>query len=131
MVKKLLLFAILSPLAMQPVMKANFLTETATKIGKPWAAGKDFNKRVELGLGVIGLGMQFYDFYKPGAKSISWLKKALAVNEFYRVGTTFRGQSHNYIGYSLSIMRMLGLFGSKIAEGRIESIYTKAGLPSW
>lgn len=63
MVKKLLLFAILSPLAMQPVMKANALTEAAKNIAMPWseaartknAKGVSFNSWVDL----VTLGLTF------------------------------------------------------------------------
>lgn len=157
MLKKLLLFAILSPLALQPVMKANVITETITKVFTPWDPNlKKFNKGLEFGLGVVALCNKFYDsFYAPNFKTpedytkalrdpalrgtlavynFVWgLKKVLAINEFYRVGTTFRKpKESNAIEYSLSIMRMLGIFGSSLLEkDHLKTVCKKTGLPIW
>ncbi len=154
MVKKLLLFAILSPMAMQPVMKANVIVKTITNIFTPWDPNvKGFNKGFELLLSACALGIKGYDYVQPFAKKadyrnawnipvqrnaailyscVWWLKKALAMNEFYRVGTTFRNQARQPIDYTFSIMRMLGIFGGQLLEDtHRETVCTKTGIPVW
>lgn len=127
MIKKLLLFAILSPLAMQPVMKAGFLTRAVAGLSyvkdgilKPENASKTFSQRTGLITSAISLLASFYKFEVDKKSTYGRLimetaiPKILAIQEIYSLSRTLNSvnKNKNVIDYSFSAMKILmGLVG--------------------
>ena len=122
MLKKLLLFAILSPLALQPVMKADFLTKAVDGLSyikngifKPENASKTFTQRTMLTTSAISLLASFYKFELTNKSRYNkWIievaiPKILAVYEIYSLTRTLNSvnKNKNVIDYSLSVMKIL------------------------
>lgn len=134
--KKLLLFALLSPLAMQSEVKADVLAETLSKIARPWGepanaawrAGStvSFNLKLDVITALLSVGTFAYKFgleeplraSNPNANVFfaDLLPKILASHEFYKRGTTLAWSSrpHDPFSYLISVAKIFLCFSDKL-----------------
>lgn len=130
MLKKIFLFAILSPLAIQPVTKAITATEVAKNLVMPWSAGASeikrinnatFNDCVELGTLGLTFGSMLYKTFSSQPRKFLTDKDAtfalpyfLVVHELYSgIGKLINGDKSNKMKTALTAMALFAKLGLK------------------
>lgn len=142
MMKKLLLFALLAPLAMQPMVKAEGLLSNTLALGKtvvmPWTwhdqtiknrFGDTLGKKVDLvtkGLEVACLVWGLSGFTDDNTKAsgrivrgthftAGWLPKLFSTYSLLTQGSRiYRKETGNPLGHFLSIMGLFGTFYGRV-----------------
>lgn len=159
--KKLLLFALFAPLAMQSEVKAAALLTRATEMVRvagvttkdlAWKAAHPWDRSAERVNGNLGLlnfflcfATTFYKYgldesykFRAGSRGDSFVSSklpwVLALHELFTVGTTINvpGKHKNGLHYAASLAKIFAILADKLPSRNLQANACRAvGLPVW